>query len=277
MTQTRYTLQQHHVNLNSSVKLSHVNMYHCESPASNIFPGHPYSKIIFIQKGQGQFYFGNEFLPVQENDLLLVNPDRQKFSVDVRQSPLDFIILGIENLSFTNDAKEAISPFTKLSLSSKVCLSLMQMLIHEVEKHSEFYEEACRHYLNLILIEIQRDTDIRYDYPFKEKSNRDCTFVKDYLDTHFTENITLDILSKESKMNKYYLVHSFTKHFGCSPISYLNEKRIEESKNLLETTDHSIASIASMIGFSSQSYFSQSFKKNTFMTPNEYRRASRQI
>lgn len=95
MTQTRYTLQQHHVNLKSSVKLSHVNMYHCESPASNIFPGHPYSKIIFIQKGQGQFYFGNQFLPVRENDLLLVNPDKQKFSVDVRESPLDFVILGL--------------------------------------------------------------------------------------------------------------------------------------------------------------------------------------
>ena len=277
MMQTRYTLQQHHINLKSSVKLSQINMYHCESPASNIFPGHPYSKIIFIQKGDGQFYFGNQFLPVQENDLLLVNPDKQKFSVDVQNPPLDFIILGIENLLFTNDTGEAISPFTRLSLSSDICLNLMHMLIHEVTKRSEYYEEACRHYLNLILIEIQRNTPINYDYPSKEKNNRDCTFVKDYLDDHFTENITLDLLSKESKMNKYYLVHSFTKLFGCSPISYLNEKRIEESKNLLETTNHSIASIASMIGFSSQSYFSQSFKKNTFMTPNEYRRAARQI
>ena len=277
MTQTRYTLQQHHINLKSSVKLSQINMYHCESPASNIFPGHPYSKIIFIQKGDGQFYFGNQFLPVQENDLLLVNPDKQKFFVDVQHPPLDFIILGIENLLFTNDTGEAISPFTRLSLSFDICLNLMHMLIHEVTKRSEYYEEACRHYLNLILIEIQRNTQINYDYPSKEKNNRDCTFVKDYLDDHFTENITLDLLSKESKMNKYYLVHSFTKHFGCSPISYLNEKRIEESKNLLETTNHSIASIASMIGFSSQSYFSQSFKKNTFMTPNEYRRAARQI
>ena len=112
MTQTRYTLQQHHINLKSSVKLSQINMYHCESPASNIFPGHPYSKIIFIQKGDGQFYFGNKFLPVQENDLLLVNPDKQKFSVDVQNPPLDFIILGIENLLFTNDTGEAISPFT---------------------------------------------------------------------------------------------------------------------------------------------------------------------
>ena len=217
------------------------------------------------------------FLPVRENDLLLVNPDKQKFSVDVRESPLDFVILGIENLSFIDDTKQCIPPFTRLSFPSDTCQHLMHMLIHELEKHSEFYEDACRYYLNLILIEIQRNTNIHYDFPSKEKNNRDCKFVKEYLDSHYTENITLDILSKESKMNKYYLVHSFTKHFGCSPISYLNDKRIEESKNLLETTNHSIAAIASMIGFSSQSYFSQSFKKNTFMTPNEYRRASRQI
>ena len=187
------------------------------------------------------------------------------------------VILGIENLSFIDDTKQCIPPFTRLSFPSDTCQHLMQMLIHELEKHSEFYEDACRYYLNLILIEIQRNTNIHYDFPSKEKNNRDCKFVKEYLDSHYTENITLDILSKESKMNKYYLVHSFTKHFGCSPISYLNDKRIEESKNLLETTNHSIAAIASMIGFSSQSYFSQSFKKNTFMTPNEYRRASRQI
>ena len=187
------------------------------------------------------------------------------------------VILGIENLSFIDDTKQCIPPFTRLSFPSDTCQHLMQMLIHELEKHSEFYEDACRYYLNLILIEIQRNTNIHYDFPSKEKNNRDYKFVKEYLDSHYTENITLDILSKESKMNKYYLVHSFTKHFGCSPISYLNDKRIEESKNLLETTNHSIAAIASMIGFSSQSYFSQSFKKNTFMTPNEYRRASRQI
>ena len=199
MTQTRYTLQQHHVNLKSSVKLSHVNMYHCESPASNIFPGHPYSKIIFIQKGQGQFYFGNQFLPVRENDLLLVNPDKQKFSVDVRESPLDFVILGIENLSFIDDTKQCIPPFTRLSFPSDTCQHLMHMLIHELEKHSEFYEDACRYYLNLILIEIQRNTNIHYDFPSKEKNNRDCKFVKEYLDSHYTENITLDILSKESK------------------------------------------------------------------------------
>ena len=107
----------------------------------------------------------------------------------------------------------------------------------------------------------------------EDKSSQDCQYIKDYLDKHYAENITLDTLSEESGMNKYYLVHSFTKKYIRSPISYLNEKRIDESKKLLENTDYSIAEISKLIGFSSQSYFSQAFKKKTLMTPNEYRRS----
>ena len=47
---------------------------------------------------------------------------------------------------------------------------------------------------------------------------------------------------------------------------------IEQHRN---SDEYKIAEIADQIGFSSQSYFSQSFKKNTYMTPNEYRRSTR--
>ena len=73
-------------------------------------------------------------------------------------------------------------------------------------------------------------------------------------------------------MNKYYLVHSFKEYKGISPINYLIDKRILEAKHLLETTNHPIAKIADMTGFSSQSYFSQVFKRETQMTPNEFRK-----
>lgn len=77
-------------------------------------------------------------------------------------------------------------------------------------------------------------------------------------------------------MNKYYMAHAFTKYIGISPISYLLEKRIQEGKSLLESTSYSIAEISTLLGFSSQSYFSQTFKKSTGRTPiqhrNEYRR-----
>ena len=54
-------------------------------------------------------------------------------------------------------------------------------------------------------------------------------------------------------MNKFYLVHAFKNYKGVSPINYLIDKRIQESKLLLETTNFSIAKIAQQVGFSSQS------------------------
>jgi AraC-like DNA-binding protein len=52
-------------------------------------------------------------------------------------------------------------------------------------------------------------------------------------------------------------------------------KRIEEAKQLLKNDDYTLSVISRMLGFSSQSYFSQIFKKNEHMTPNEYRKLSR--
>lgn len=52
-------------------------------------------------------------------------------------------------------------------------------------------------------------------------------------------------------MNKYYLVHSFSKEYGVSPINYLIGRRIEESRYLLADTNHSLSQISHMLGFSS--------------------------
>ena len=154
----------------------------------------------------------------------------------------------------------------------------LQMMLKEIETRAPGHEAICQDLMEILIVLFGRQTNFSTILtPANKKASHLCDSVRRYLNQNCEEDITLEQLARFSHVNKYYLVHSFTKHFGCSPISYLNDKRIEESKNLLETTNHSIAAIASMIGFSSQSYFSQSFKKNTFMTPNEYRRASRQI
>jgi AraC-like DNA-binding protein len=106
--------------------------------------------------------------------------------------------------------------------------------------------------------------------------NRECTQIKNYLDANYSENITLDMLASLSHMNKYYMVHAFTKYIGISPITYLLQKRIQEGKSLLGSTTYSISQISDMLGFSSQSYFSQAFKKATGKTPIQYRNERKQ-
>ena len=90
------------------------------------------------------------------------------------------------------------------------------------------------------------------------------------------ETVCQDLLAELAHLNKYYLAHTFQREYGISPITYLNRRRIEESKHMLGNTSYSLAQISELMGFSSPSYFSQCFRKAEGMTPNEYRRQTRQ-
>ena len=50
--------------------------------------------------------------------------------------------------------------------------------------------------------------------------------IKNYIDSHYSENITLDFLSNLTYVNKFHLVHLFTKEMGISPINYLMNQKI---------------------------------------------------
>lgn len=55
------------------------------------------------------------------------------------------------------------------------------------------------------------------------------------------------------------------------PIQYLISIRLKEAQNLLSNSDFSISQISAMCGFSSLSYFGQSFKRATGLSAGEYR------
>ena len=101
--------------------------------------------------------------------------------------------------------------------------------------------------------------------------SKECALAKRYIDSNYSQNITLDSLAEITHINKFYLAHSFTECVGQSPINYLTDRRLEACKELLVSSNLSVAQVATSVGFSSQSYFSQIFRKKTGMTPRQYR------
>ena len=76
-------------------------------------------------------------------------------------------------------------------------------------------------------------------------------------------------------MNKFHLISEFKQAYRVTPIEYLILKRIEISKNLLISTNHSMEEISTIVGFNSQSYFNQVFKKKNMQTPSQFRKKHR--
>ena len=60
---------------------------------------------------------------------------------------------------------------------------------------------------------------------------------------------------------------------GHTPKELIDTRCIQEIKMLLRTTDLTMQEIALRLDFPDQSFFSRYFKKNTGMTPAEYRTA----
>ena len=83
---------------------------------------------------------------------------------------------------------------------------------------------------------------------------------------------TVESLAETAHMSRSAFAKSFHEAFDRSPINLVNHVRMEYAASLLGTGQVPVEQVASRIGFSSRSHFSQAFKKHTGMTPVEYRR-----
>lgn len=92
-----------------------------------------------------------------------------------------------------------------------------------------------------------------------------------YMDFHLEENVTIALLARETGYSDYYLSKKFKKETGLSVKDYLLQKRIERAKFFLSKTSQSVQEIGERLQFCSQSYFTESFRKEVGMTPTEYR------
>lgn len=95
--------------------------------------------------------------------------------------------------------------------------------------------------------------------------------IKQYIDQHYMENISLQSMGDKLHMSPYYLSHVFKQMSGYSPMQYLLRRRIGEAQTLLITTDYPLTRIAELVGYDTQSYFNLQFTKNVGMSPKKYR------
>lgn len=92
-----------------------------------------------------------------------------------------------------------------------------------------------------------------------------------YMKSHYDKSLTLDKVVEYLKLNKSYFCDLFKKETGKTFSQFLNELRIEKSKDLLINTNLSILEIALSVGYNNQNYYNMTFKKITGTTPLKYR------
>jgi two-component system response regulator YesN len=99
--------------------------------------------------------------------------------------------------------------------------------------------------------------------------------VKNYIDEHYAENITLESVSALVYMNPYYFSSFFKKHTGENFKQYVTEVRMKNALKLLMQTDLMVYEIADRVGYNNARHFSDMFKKRFGKLPQEYKQSAK--
>ncbi len=93
-----------------------------------------------------------------------------------------------------------------------------------------------------------------------------------YIDIHFREDVSLDQAASVAQLNPFYFSRMFKNRMGCTFVSYLASRRMEEAAEMLLYTEMPVLEIAESVSFAGEAgYFSKTFKKHFGLTPTEYR------
>jgi len=96
--------------------------------------------------------------------------------------------------------------------------------------------------------------------------------VLHYVEEHLDDDIAVADLANVASLSIFYFTRAFSAAVGMPPHRYVSQRRLEWAKKMIAAGSTSIAEMAFMCGFSSQSSFTRAFRRTTGLTPAMYRR-----
>lgn len=96
-----------------------------------------------------------------------------------------------------------------------------------------------------------------------------------YLSANYSQKLNLGGVAAQFYLSPYYLSRLFRRVTGQSIVDFINVRRIEEARRLLETTDLRINVVAEQTGFSTTAHFRRVFREQVGISPVQYRKVHR--
>lgn len=256
---------------------------------------HEEYEIALIIAGRGAYQIESTLYAFQPGDMVFLRPNERHMCYGLEHKPFTVLMLLFDESIFSrfvpsdtanmqallNAWEDCSTPFQhKISLSEQnhgaIKLLMEQMLIlygaRELTAECKMNLLAGTAGAFLYQCSLLQVPSMQMDAAVLERRKDPLTSQAiAYINQHYSEEISLEILAKRLFVNPSYLSRTFKKNTGYTVVNYINLKRVTQARYYLSETDVPITQIAMLAGFNTISYFCVVFRRQVGCTPSVYR------
>jgi two-component system, response regulator YesN len=267
----------------------------CSKFTISIGISHYFDKVYNIKKAfdeamkclENRFYIGNNST-IHIDDIFSF--EAQSVSNEIQTKPIIEAIRAGNTEKIKSELKDIITTLSQINnkvyvtnICTEIIASISRLYCELYGNMSDIFEEGtipfdrilgCTSLADLfsILENLSDKVCQSINNLLNTQTRKVISNALDYINRHFHEDITLNVVSEQVYMSPWYFSKLFKKETGETFTEFLLKCRIEKAKKLLKGSFELKAyEVAEQVGFNDARYFGQIFKKETGLTPMEYR------
>jgi AraC-like DNA-binding protein len=259
----------------------------CEFEKNEMHHIHNTCELLFIEEGSADYYISGKKYHIEPHDILVIGPMEHHFrridklpflryGLTIRPTYYRSIILDDDLLKvFVTPTPENFNLYYK-NIDPDIFNRILDMLCFlkdEEAIHKPFRSQIQRNVISLIAVVLFRAFNFKKKDSNITASNARMLEIKEYIDTHFTEELDLNSLSEKFFLHPSTISKDFNKYCGYNLNKYINIVRVCEAAKLLESNSDSVADISEQCGYSNMNTFLRQFKLIMEISPLQYRKS----
>lgn len=256
-----------------------VNHQIGRDPLYKIWNSSEESRIIYFCSDGGNLVFRDAIYPIERGSICFIAPATQHYTVPDDPSVYDrskIYLSERQTRALISSVGEESEFFRMFTASSIVYAKLPENARIEAEAafsaaQHRFSEQGREESLVSAFFSLMCLIS-QYAVDYKKTPDSFIAKAIEYVNSFYSEDITLDELCRVVNMSKSYFCRRFKSVMGTTVMEYVLATRIAAAKSLLHEKRLSIGQISEQCGFSGVSYFCQVFRQKVGVSAGEYRR-----
>ena len=233
-------------------------------------------QLLYIASGKAHFYFDNseKDTVVTAGQMVIYRPKEPQKYVYYGKEQTQVYWVHFTGNNVTNILRHYGITNHMRVLSTGTAFEyvrLFKQMILELQRCQNHYPELLTLLLLQLLVTIHRQLN-REHTAKNEYLEKEMGYAMKYFNEHYATEINIETYAASRGMSVSWFIRNFKQYTHTTPMQYLVARRITNAQMLLETTNYNITEIGRIVGYDNPLYFSRVFKKQTGMSPSEYRR-----